>query len=90
LRYTAEIFAEVLPGECTRLAKDAARMQKRLGELHDLDQAIAVVLQARSLSRPVRPAVVQALRDARDRLAERIQGDVTATGIAAPHGSTER
>ncbi len=79
LRYTAEIFAEVLPGEATRLAKDAARMQKKLGELHDLDQAIAVVLQARSLSRPARPAVIQALREARAELAARLQGDVAAT-----------
>lgn len=89
LRYTAEIFAEVLPGESARLAKDAARMQKRLGELHDLDQAIAVVLQARSLGRPARPAVLQALRDARDRLAERLQSDVALAG-AAPRGNAER
>lgn len=85
LRYTAEIFAEVLPGEATRLAKDAARMQKKLGELHDLDQAIFVVLQARSLSRPVRPAVLQALRETRARLAERLQDDVAATASVKRH-----
>jgi CHAD domain-containing protein len=84
LRYTAEIFAEVLPGQSKHLAKDAARMQKKLGELHDLDQAIAVVLQARSLSRPTRPAVLQALRAARAALAARIQGDVTAAASVAP------
>jgi len=78
LRYTAELFAEVLPGESSRLAKDAARMQKRLGELHDLDQAILVVLQARNLPRLTRPAVLQALREARAALAERLQGDVAA------------
>jgi CHAD domain-containing protein len=83
LRYTAELFAEVLPGEAARLAKDAARMQKRLGELHDLDEAIVVVLQARNLPRPTRPAVLQALREARAALAERLQGDVAAA-IAAP------
>ena len=79
LRYTAELFAEVLPSESSRLAKDAARMQKRLGELHDLDQAIVVVLQARNLPRPTRPAVIQALRAERAALAERLQGDLAAT-----------
>ncbi len=78
LRYTAEFFAEVLPGESSRLAKNAARMQKCLGELHDLDQAILVVLQARNLPRPTRPSVLQALRTARAALAERLQGDVAA------------
>lgn len=90
LRYTAEMFAEVLPGESARLAKDAARMQKRLGELHDLDEAITVVLQARNLARPARPAVIQALRDARARLAERLQGDVAAALAPEPPGSAER
>ena len=83
LRYTAELFAEVLPGEAARLAKDATRMQKRLGELHDLDQALVVVLQARNLPRPTRPAVLQALRDARAALAERLEGDVAAA-LATP------
>ena len=82
LRYTAEIFAEVLPGEAARLAKDAARMQKRLGELHDFDEAIAVILQARSLPRPARPLVLQALREARARLAERLRDDVAAAARA--------
>ena len=82
LRYTAEIFAEVLPGESARLAKEAARMQKRLGELHDFDQAIAVILQARSLPRPARPLVLQALREARDRLADRLHDDVAAAAHA--------
>lgn len=81
LRYTAEIFAEVLPGESARLVKDATRMQKRLGELHDFDQAIAVILQARSLARPTRPLVLDALREARKALAERLRDDV----IAAAH-----
>jgi CHAD domain-containing protein len=81
LRYTAEIFAEVLPGEAARLVKDATRMQKRLGELHDFDQAITVILQARSLARPTRPLVLEALREARAALADRLHDDV----IAAAH-----
>jgi CHAD domain-containing protein len=92
LRYTAELFAEVLPGESSRLAKDAARMQKRLGELHDLDQAIVVVLQARDLPRPTRPVVLQALRAARAALAEHLQGDLAAAIAveAEPPGDGER
>lgn len=82
LRYTAELFAEVLPGEAARLAKDAARMQKRLGELHDFDQAITVILQARSLPRPARPLVLEALREARARLAARLHDDVIAAAQA--------
>lgn len=84
LRYTAEIFAEVLPDEAAKIAKDAARMQKRLGELHDLDQAIATVLQARSLGRPARPAVLEALREARALLAQKLEGDVAAAVSPAP------
>ena len=88
LRYTAEIFAEVLPGESARLVKEATRMQKRLGELHDFDQAITVILQARSLARPARPLVLSALREARAALAARLRDDVIAAASApsAPQG----
>jgi CHAD domain-containing protein len=84
LRYTAEIFAEVLPGESARLVKEATRMQKRLGELHDFDQATTVILQARSLARPARPMVLEALREARARLAARLHDDVVALATHAP------
>jgi CHAD domain-containing protein len=49
LRYTADTFARVLPGELASLAQPAARFQSRLGQLHDVDVAIACVQKAPSL-----------------------------------------
>jgi CHAD domain-containing protein len=65
LRYTAELFSPVLGERADAAAKAAARMQKRLGELHDLDEALARIQRARSLPRPARTAATRALRRAR-------------------------
>jgi len=64
LRYAAELFAAPLGVKAARLAKHAARMQKRLGELHDLDQALLTVGHARELGAS-RGAVLSALRATR-------------------------
>ena len=88
LRYTAELFADVLPGESPRLVKEATRMQKRLGELHDFDHALTVVLQARSLARPTRPLLIAALREARARLAARLHDDLVAAAHAPDGGAS--
>jgi CHAD domain-containing protein len=76
LRYTAELFAPVLPDPAAALAKPAARMQKRLGELHDLDEALVRVARARSLSDPAAAAVRRALVRARVKAGARVAEDL--------------
>ena len=76
LRYTAELFAPLLGERAAGLAKGAARMQKRLGELHDLDEALTRVRRARALSSPTRAAVTGALRSARERRSAGIERDL--------------
>jgi len=62
LRYSAELFAAPLGARAARLVKHATRMQKRLGELHDLDEALARLERARGLGRATQDAVTSALR----------------------------
>jgi CHAD domain-containing protein len=74
LRYTAELFAPVLGESAAAAAKAAAHLQKRLGELHDLDEALVRVGRARGLSpatvRAARRALAAARREAAARAAE--------------------
>lgn len=71
LRYTADLFAPVLGDRGAAVARSSARMQKRLGELHDLDEALVRVARARGLSvscaRALRRALIRARRDAEAR-----------------------
>ncbi len=71
LRYTAELFAPIVGDRATAAAKAATRMQKRLGELHDLDEALVKVVAARGLPGAIRREVVAALRLARAKSAVR-------------------
>jgi CHAD domain-containing protein len=89
LRYTAELFAPVLGERAAVLAKGAARMQKRLGELHDLDEALARVRRARSLSSPTRAAVSRALRGARARRSAVIARDLVDERARFPGSGAE-
>lgn len=61
LRYTGETFAGALPADLAVLAQGAARMQSRLGELHDADVAIACVRRARALTDESRADLLSAL-----------------------------
>jgi len=68
LRYTVETFVDVLPSDVAVLAQPAARLQGRLGDLHDVDVALGCVHRARSLSPEGRAELLAALvreRDAR-------------------------
>jgi CHAD domain-containing protein len=65
LRYTVELFANELGEEGRRLLTHATRMQRRLGELHDFDEAMATVSRARGLKKATQRAIVEALRIAR-------------------------
>jgi CHAD domain-containing protein len=86
LRYTVETFAEVLPGDLAALAQPSARFQGRLGELHDVDMAVACVRRARALSTEAREALLAALaRERTVRLAAfaREQGVQSIAPVAA-------
>jgi CHAD domain-containing protein len=65
LRYTVETFADALPNDLAALAEPAARMQGRLGTMHDVDVAVACVRRARSLSEGGRDALLAGLARAR-------------------------
>ncbi len=73
LRYTADLFAVPLGATATRLAKHATRMQRRLGELHDIDQARETLdLAARGLDVATKGAVLSALRASRAACASKV------------------
>ncbi len=88
VRYTGELFSEAiarrgsLAEALAARVKIATRMQKRLGELHDLDEAIARVARARALGLGERMVVHHGLRSTReallDRLARELPGALAA------------
>jgi CHAD domain-containing protein len=91
LRYTVETFADVLPEDVAVLAQGAARMQSRLGDLHDVDVALVCVRRARALTPESRTELLAALdRERAVRVAGygRLAGDVRdvrgAALLAAP------
>ena len=91
LRYTAEAFTPLLGEGAARVVALATRMQKRLGNLHDVDDALAHTRRARKLDPAARDALIQALGAARTRLAARAEAElarelpaiITACGAAS-------
>jgi CHAD domain-containing protein len=70
LRYTVETFEGALPHDLSMLAQTAARFQKRLGDVHDVDVAIGAVRRARTLTDEGRADLLAALYRLRvDRIA---------------------
>ncbi|WP_437335713.1 CHAD domain-containing protein [Sorangium sp. So ce394] len=69
LRYSAETFSPLFGERAERTAKSASRLQRRLGQLHDVDEALAQMTRAEELSPDDRAAVVEALGAERARLA---------------------
>ena len=61
LRYTVETFADVLPADLKALREPAVKMQKLLGEIHDVDVALAITSRARGLAIASRDHVQSAL-----------------------------
>ncbi len=79
LRYTVETFADALPEELSSLGPSAARMQTRLGDLHDVDVALGCVRRARALTHESRADLLAALgreRGLRAAAYARLAGDV--------------
>lgn len=85
LRYTAELFEDHLEESGRRLVSHATRLQRRLGELHDFDEAIATVARARGLTKDTRYAIIAALRVARAACAVKVAPHlIEARGLVAP------
>jgi CHAD domain-containing protein len=87
LRYTAETFAEALPSDLAALAQPAARLQGRLGDLHDVDVASACVRRARGMGPEARGALLAALaaeREARLVAYARESGVPVVVPVASP------
>jgi len=81
LRYAAEFFAEALPPELAAMAEMAARFQKRLGEIHDVDMALAAIRRSRSLEPEARQLVLAALENARARKVRKYKGELAPPQI---------
>ena len=67
LRYAVEIFSAALPADLAAMAEPAARFQKRLGDIHDLDVAKLALARARGLDPQMRQRVLGALDVARQK-----------------------
>ncbi|WP_437928229.1 CHAD domain-containing protein [Sorangium sp. So ce291] len=71
LRYSAETFSPLFGEPAERTARSASRLQRRLGQLHDVDEALAQMRDAEGLSPEERAAVAEALGAERARLAHK-------------------
>jgi CHAD domain-containing protein len=67
LRYSIELLADALPIDARALLEPATVVQKRLGELHDVDVAIEVVRNAKGLFSAARDETLAALAAMRDK-----------------------
>jgi CHAD domain-containing protein len=65
LRYTVETFSDVLPADLKALREPAVKMQKLLGDVHDVDVALQIIDRARGLSVAIRDRVQNALMSRR-------------------------
>jgi CHAD domain-containing protein len=84
LRYTAELFSKAFAKDSPAFAalaqrvKTATRMQKRLGELHDVDEAIAAVSRAERLDAGDRMVLHHRLRACRGAMEARLAKELPA------------
>ncbi len=94
LRYAAEMFADALPLDLAVLAEPAARFQKRLGDIHDIDMALLAISRARGLPAEVRSLVAKALVEARAKRAKKYLEDMAPSvhpkAVPAPPRPTVR
>ncbi len=95
LRYAAEMFAEALPLDLAVVVEPAARFQKRLGDIHDVDMALLAVSRARGLPFETRSRVVAALVEARSKRIGKYLDDMSPStreerAEESPHPSLRR
>jgi CHAD domain-containing protein len=82
LRYTVETFSDVLPPDKITLASVATRLQKRLGDIHDIDVALACVRRARALTDIARRAITNQLTGGREERAAAYLTELGESGAA--------
>lgn len=87
LRYTSEIVRDLLPpaGWESRAESISAKLQKHLGKLHDLDEALIRMDRARGLEPRARAAVLGELRKDRDKTAARCVRELDAAAKELPN-----
>lgn len=78
LRYAAELTDSIAGARVERVVKLAARMQKYLGRLHDLDEALVRMGRAWGLDVAEREAVLVRLARERTELAKRVEKNLPA------------
>jgi CHAD domain-containing protein len=76
LRYASELLAEALPADLAAMAEPAAKFQKRLGEIHDADMALAALKRARGLDETARGSVLIELEALRERRVAKYAADM--------------
>jgi CHAD domain-containing protein len=77
LRYAAELLSEALPTDLAAMAEPAAKFQKRLGEIHDADMALAALRRARGLDEAVRAQVLAAVETLREKRVAKYLAEMT-------------
>src|SRR5262249_37528623 len=82
LRYAAELFAAALPSDLAAMAEPAARFQKRLGEVHDVDVALQTVRRARTLDVATRTEVLEHLEAMRDKKVRKYESEMAPAAEA--------
>src|SRR5262249_32840977 len=85
LRYAAELFAPALPSDLAAMAEPAARFQKRLGEIHDVDVALITIRRTRTLDVATRPDAGQHLEAMRVKKVRKYSSEMAPS--AAPSTS---
>ncbi|WP_394824350.1 CHAD domain-containing protein [Pendulispora albinea] len=86
LRYTVEFFDEALPEPLRALRKPAVKLQKVLGDVHDLDVALVVMQRQHALPATVRTRI---LRELSTRRAEKVAAFEALRAPLPPNGAGE-
>jgi CHAD domain-containing protein len=76
LRYTVELAQPDSPLDLEPAEKMAVKLQKQLGKLHDLDEALIRMERARGLEPHARHSVLAQLTRARQKLAARCDREI--------------
>ena len=84
LRYAIDGFEAALAPELLAMREVAAKLQKRLGDLHDLDVANSTIAAAEGLEEAERARVLEALAKRRARAVRKLQEDAGIRVPAAP------
>jgi CHAD domain-containing protein len=76
IRYSGELFDGLYDADFAKLAKAGAKLQKRLGTLHDLDEARIRMGRAYGLDREARHRVLDAIDVERERIRKKSEDEI--------------